>query len=977
MSIEPGSSSAEATARYAPPTPAEGWQVAFSVDGEDHHVVVDVRESLWETMTYRLGLTGANMGCDRAQCGICNVLVDGRAVNSCSVLTARLAGKDVRTVAGLHSGDTVGGLHPLQRAFWEEAAFQCGICTKGFIMTSYALLQSNPDPSDDDIRNAIAGVLCRCGEGPRIVRAIKRAAAELRDGRPAGYTDPHASGTTLMPHTSEVIGTSVPRIQGFGSVTDKGNYLSLQTLPGMAFVRTLRSPYPRAKVVSIDTTAAERLPGVIKILHRFNLPEQYLQVSIEGPPPRRLFNEEVVQVGMPVALVAAETEHIADDALALIDVEYDVLEPALDYLTAAGADKQWDNPLPGTIRNIIKPVVVGEPDAALAEADLIVEHITTTPYEQHLPLELRTGLYYWEGEKLVTYQTTHRTFDVRRELARWLSLPEDDVRIIQTGFMGSSYGSADHLVEELVLPAVMAKLIQRPVRSMLTREESFLTSAHRGRTRTRVKLGVSQDGDFQGVDVEVLYDGGTNAGLPASAAAAEGLTGIGVRGGWYVFEILYSYPHQKYEGTEVWTNNFRAGPMRGVGRNFGLFALETAIEKAAYEAGIDPLQLRLRNLNETGAVFDEMTGAQPGLKFGRTGGLRASLLRAAELIGWDRNWHPPYSREIRPGVFHGIGIVSAVDRGGGRQGGATPEAAPPPSTGQVVLHTDGTLEVFSGSTEVGAGQRTLMAMIAAQAAGIPLDEIAIATGVDTAVNTNTGPSNSSLQTNVAGWAVLEAAGAVKELLLAEAAPRLSAQLGRTVGPDDLGVRDGWITVTGRTDVRVLVREIMTGLGKPLRAASDRRRRLTAESVAMGAHAVEVAVDTATGGIEVLHYAAVHDVGRVLNRISLIQQVEGGVMMGLGGTLHEELLVDDVTGVPITANILEYKPPTTLEVPPMDVDFVEVPQDYGPYGAVAIGQASTPPVAPAVANAIYNAVGIWVADLPFSPSRMLAALGERG
>jgi xanthine dehydrogenase molybdenum-binding subunit len=678
---------------------------------------------------------------------------------------------------------------------------------------------------------------------------------------------------------------------------------------------------------------------------------------------------------MPVAVVAAESEHIADDALALIEVEYEVLEPALDYLVAASASKQWDNPLPGTIRTIMKPVIVGEPDRALAESDIVVENVTTTPYEQHVPLELRTGLYFWEGETLVTYQTTHRTFDVRRELAKWLLIPEEQVRVIQTGFMGSSYGSADHIVEELVLPAVMARIVGRPVRSMLSREESFLTSAHRGRTRTQVKLGVSRDGDLEALAVDVLYDGGTNAGLPASAAAARGLTGIGVIGGWYVFQILYTYPHQKYEGTEVWTNNFRAGPMRGVGRHFGLFALETAIEKAAYASSLDPLEFRLKNLNEKGAVFDELTGEQPGHLFGRPGGQRASLLRAAELIDWKERWHPAGAREVRPGVYHGMGIVSAIDRGGGKQGGTSYAAPPPPSTAQVSLHPDGTLEVFSGSTEVGSGQRTLLAMIAAQTSGIPLDEVKIASAVDTTINTNTGPTNSSLQMNVGGWAVLEASEIVKEQLVARATTRMRSELGVEAEPDRLDVRDGWVFVKGAETTRMSVRDVLAGIDGPLTGASDRRRVIDVESVAVGAHAVEIEVDTTTGSIHILRYAAVHDVGRILNRMAVEQQVEGGIAMGIGGALYEELLVDEQTGLPLNTNILDYKQPSILELPPFAIDFVEFPQDYGPFGAVAIGQASTPPVGPVLANAFYNATGVWLTDLPLSRTRVKAALGS--
>ena len=944
--------------------------VHLTIDDHEHDIRVEARESLWETLTLRLGQRGANIGCDRAQCGVCNVIVDGQAVNSCALLTARLDGRVVRTAAGLATGpgDGVEGLHPLQRSFWEEGAFQCGICTKGFLMSSLALLERRPDPSEAEVLDALSGILCRCGEQARIVRAVRRAADEM-----AGRATAPAPAPSLMPHTSEVIGTRVPRIHGRSQVTGDATYVSLMSLPGQVFVQTLRSPYPRARVLRVDASRAEALPGVVRVLHAFNLPEPYRSIMIEGPPPRRLLNEEVIQVGMPIAVVAAESDGIAHDAIALIEVEYEVLEPALDFLVAASAAKQWDNALPGTIRNVMGPIVIGEPDQALDDADVLVESVATTAYEQHLPLELRTGLYEWQGDTLVTWQTTHRTFDVRRELAKWLSLPEEQVRVIQTGFMGSSYGSADQLVEELALPAVVARLVERPVRSVLSREDSFLTSAHRGRTRTHVKLGVSREGDLRALSVDVLFDGGTNAGLPPSAAAATGLTGVGVLGGWYPFQILYSYPHQRYEGAEVWTNNFRAGPMRGVGRHFGLFALETAMERAAHAVDIDPLDFRLRNLNETGSLFDELTGEGPGLPFGRVGGQRASLLRAAELIHWRERWHPAGAREVRPGVFHGMAIVSAIDRGGGKQGGAPRDGLPPPSTGQVLLHPDGALEVRSGSTEVGAGQRTLLAMLAAQTTGMPLDEVRIDPGVDTAFNTNTGPSNSSLQMNVAGWAIVEASEQIRQQVCELAAGRFQGAGAGVVSPDELTIRDGWITLAG-SEQRVTIREVVAGLDAPIEAASDRRGRLTVESVATGAHAVEVEVDTRTGAIHVVRYVAVHDVGRALNRLMLDQQVEGGVAMGLGGALYEELLVDWQTGLPLNANILDYKPPSILEVPPIVVDFVEFPQDFGPYGAMAIGQASTPPVGPVLANAFHNATGVWLQDLPLTRARVLAALG---
>jgi aerobic-type carbon monoxide dehydrogenase small subunit (CoxS/CutS family) len=296
-------------------------------------------------MTLRLGQRGANLGCDRAQCGACNVILDGRAVNSCAQLTARLNGSSVRTAASLATGPGMVGLHPLQRVFWEEGAFQCGICTKGYLMTSLALLERNPSPTPDEVTEALSGILCRCGEQDRIIKAVVRAAAEMRY---QGQVPPPRE--TLMPHTSDVLGTRVPRIHGREQLTDEGDFVSLMSLPNQVFVKTLRSPYARARVLRVEATAAEQMPGVVRVLHAHNLPEPYRSIVIESPPERRLLNTEVIHVGMPVAVVAAESEHIAEDALARIEVEYEVLEPATDFEKAAGYERQWENLLPGTVR---------------------------------------------------------------------------------------------------------------------------------------------------------------------------------------------------------------------------------------------------------------------------------------------------------------------------------------------------------------------------------------------------------------------------------------------------------------------------------------------------------------------------------------------------------------------------------------------------------------------------------------------------
>jgi putative selenate reductase molybdopterin-binding subunit len=938
--------------------------VRMHVDGVTHEVDCDVRESLWETLVYRLGHRGANLGCERGECGACNVMIDGRSVASCLALTARLGrGQRITTVEGLRSGPGIDGLHALQRAFWELGAVQCGACTKGAIVAAAALLRRRPDPDDEEIGRALIGVLCRCGAYARMAAAVAHAAREMRGDRAA-------TRAPLVPATSEVLGLAVPRLHGLGSVTGDGEYVSLVSRPGMTFMRTLRSPYPHARLRRVDASRAEQRPGVVAVIHAFNVPERYRRLVVDaGPPPRYALDEELVQVGMPVALVVAESEHAADDAIAEIEVEYEILPAVLDYEAAADtrAARHWHSDFPGTVRATYGPVTVGDPDATFPGCDAVVEQVTTTPHHQHVPIELRTGVYHWEGETLVTYQTSREPFTVRKKLADWLGMKEENVRVIQTGFMGGSFGNSDHIVEEVLLPAIAAKLTGRTVRSMLSRDESFLVSTHRGPSRTHVRLGVQRDGRLKALAVDALFDCGTNVGATDAGGTP------GVRGAWYPFQILYAYEHQTYRGTEVFTNNFRSGSMRGVGRNFGLFALETAMDKAAHAIGMDRLELRLRNVNERGAVFDETTGTQPGLPFGRPGGQRASLVRAAEMIDWPRATHAPGAREVRPGVFHGAAIVCSVDRGGGTLGGARNN--PPPSTGQVVLHPDGTLEVLSGSADQGAGQRTILAMIAAQTTGIPLDRITIAPGVDTALNTDTGPTRSSLQMNLGGWGVYEAAVSLKEQLLALAAARVSADAGRAVKPEELDVRDGVVFAPDDPALRATVRDVVAELDAPLRAAGVHRGRYDTERVATGAHAAEVEVDTQTGSIAITRYVAVHDVGRMLNRQALEQQVEGGVVFGLGAVFWEHLLYDASTGLPVNPSILDYMVPRMFDAPTVEMDFVEFPQDYGPYGALPIGQASTPPTAPVVVNAVYNAVGVWMHDLPLSRERVLRAVGR--
>jgi CO/xanthine dehydrogenase Mo-binding subunit len=762
-----------------------------------------------------------------------------------------------------------------------------------------------------------------------------------------------AGGASGSLDTSEfaVLGKKQPRVQGLGIVTGIGHYVQNMSVPNMLFMKTLRSPHPHARILRVDTRAAEKLPGVVAVLHRGNLPEEYREVRLgSGPPFRYIFNEEVFEQGAPIVALVAESDHIADEALHLIEVDYEVLPHVLDPIEGMRptTPKQWENRFDGTILNIADPLVRGNPDA-LGGADVVVESVTSRSTEQHMPLEMSTSICWWDNDRLIMYFTNQHAHGTRDALAQALKLPQHRVRVIQTGYIGSGYGerSGGDLAE--VHAAILAKLTSRPVRAMSTRAEEFVTRTHRGRARNEAKLGVNRDGTIVGGQFKIIADVG---GYRFNSAT----------GSWHIMENLYKIPNLKLEAVDVFTNSFKTQFYRCVAHPNGTWAVETLMEKAAAQIGMDPLEFRLRNLNDerqpdTGKPYSNA-------------GIRDCLQAVAERIGWQQAWHQPKARQVRPGVYHGVGIAAhACSHGAGSN----------LATGQVIVNLDGTLQAISGSTDIGPGQRTLMAMIAAETVGIPYDETTITPEVDTDLTTDTAGTNGSRQTNTAGWGMYKAGLDAKQQLMEWGARKFAADAQRrgetlSLRPDELDVRNGFVFVKADPSQRQAVKEVVAFSTAPIVGRGVHIQDPTWERVAWGAHAAEIEVDTITGSIRVLRYVASHDVGRALNPFAVEQQIEGGVVMGLGATLTEQLLIDQATGLPLNANILDYKAPSIKDIPRgIEVILVEKPKAYGVYGAHGIGE---PPIAlppPTVGNALHNALGIWVESLPLTREKVLAAL----
>jgi xanthine dehydrogenase molybdenum-binding subunit len=738
-----------------------------------------------------------------------------------------------------------------------------------------------------------------------------------------------------------VVGTKQVRTHGIGIVTGTGRYTENMTMPGMVFMRTLRSKYPHAKIKSIDTSKAEKLAGVVAILHRFNLPKQYADLSVDAGPPRRfMFGEEVYQVGAPVAAVVAETPHAADEALRLIDVQYEVLPAVTDMLEAmrSTTPKQWDNKLDGTILAVAQPFRRGDPDRGMTQGDVVVEAVTTRGFENHMALELSGSLTWWDNDKLIHIGTARHAHGRRARMAQFLNVPQSDVRVISPGYLGASYGShRDPDWEEAIAP-VMAQVVGRPVKAQNTRSEDFVVRTHRAENRIESKMAVKRDGTI----VAATYKVTANVGAHRSGAAT---------GAWIGYQRTYTIPNLKLEAIDVFTNQYRYGSYRCVSHPFATWSQEILIDKAAYAINMNPLDIRLKNINEAGDVDGKVPYDNPGL--------RACIEQAVAAIGWKDKWHAPKTKEVRPGVFHGIGLAAHTCSHGA--GGS-------PSTASVVINVDGTLTVVSGAAEVGPGERTVMAMIASEALSIPIDMVGITPDVDTDYTADTGNTAGSRQTLSGGWGAYEAAIDARQQVLRIAAQKL------TVKPEDLDIKAGTVFVKADPTKKLTMTDVVGLANNPILGRGAHIHEATWERIGFAAHAAEVEVDTFTGSVKIIKYVAAHDVGKAINPFATEQQIEGGVIMGIGAALLEENLVDKSTGLPINDNILEYKALSIKDVPrKIDVIMVEKTKKYGVYGAHGVGEPPTAVPPPTLSNAIYNAIGVRLESMPMTRNKVLAGL----
>lgn len=865
----------------AAPPPSPTTSILLKVNGQERRVEVEDRWTLAEVFRDHLGLTGTKIGCDRSQCGACTVLLDGSPIYSCTYLAVWADGRELTTVEGLANGDQ---LDPLQQSFIDHDGPQCGFCTSGQLMSATALLANNPSPTRDEVRQGLAGNICRCSNYNRYVDSVSRKPLESEE-------------ESVAANPMSLVGAATPRLDAVYRVTGRADYTGDVNLPGMLYARVLRSPHPHARILRIDTSPARALPGVEAVLTHENCAIQWS--SGDSRNERRLFNNPVKYYGDAVAAVAARDRHLAEEALEKIEVEYEPLDFVLDPERALENDAPVIQPggnLSPRSDGTREPEIYerGDLEAGLAASDIVLEDTYVTKHINNAQMEPRVAIAEWQGGKLTVWTCTQGIANCRRDIARDMDLPQEDVRVI-CHYMGGGFGNKNQCQDSDLMAAALAKDTRRPVKLEFTRLEDFLCVHGRWPTRQHYRVGARQDGTLQAIELRGYSGMGPHRKSSGDIAGTE----------------LYTCPNLRKTIYPVYTNMSVSANFRAPAYPQGVFGMESIMDDLAHRLEMDPVAFRLKNA--TRMYHDEtpfVSWAMPEVI--RTG---------AERFQWSERWRRPGSDAgpMKRGVGMAMGAFAArVGR----------------SNAVLRLDSSGRLFLHVGVTDIGTGAKTTMAMIAAEAMGFDLDRVEVVWG-DTDRSPYSVGESGSRTTNYTGYAVVKAAENLKRQI------------------DERGLPEG--------------DEVLVAEAAPEPSLDGKARYASA------AHFVEVEVDTELGGVRVLKYLAVHESGRIINPLTAVSQVKGGVTQGIGMALHEELLYDQNTGIPLNPGYYGARVMTHLDTPDIEVHFLDASDEYGPYGAKSVGESTIIPAVAAMGNAIFNATGVRFKELPMSRDRILEAL----
>jgi putative selenate reductase molybdopterin-binding subunit len=997
-------------------------KVSFTLNGSIIEVDVPENKTVLSLLREDLGVFGVKHGCETGECGACTVLLDGIPVNTCVMLAAQVHGRQIVTIEDIGEHPDQGwrdteGLHPIQQAFVETGAIQCGFCTPAMVLAAKALIDQNPSPSEDDVRDSLSGILCRCTGYEKPIQAILRAAARMRgeevepipgltlipidlfdaaddpiEGLGPSKTGPDTlTRTSVMPQikvspdweTRSTVGRPEPKVDAVKLVQGKPAFAADVEMRGMLVAKVLHSPIAHGLIKRIDVTKARALPGVAAVLTWKDLPRVVYSTAgqsdpIPGPLDSFSLDKKVRFVGDRVAFVAAETEEIAVEALSLIEVEFEELEPILDMGEAMGeeapqihdeeeyvnfADSDPTKNLAAEIR-----IDIGDVKRGFEEADHIFEATYQVPKVQQAHIEPHVVVTYWdEDDRLVIRTSTQVPFHVRRQMSPVLGLPAKRIRVIKPRIGGGFGGKQEVLIEDVAAHLTIAT--GRPVVYEYTRAEEFFASRSRHPMRITMRTGVKSDGTITANEMYALSDTGAYG---CHALTVTGNTGHKSMALYVGDGKFREEPNIRFYADIVYTNTPPSGAYRGYGVPQGYWALERHMEKVARSLELDPLEFRLKNTLRAGELHPFSTawseGREPRPETINTCGLDDCVHQGAAAIEWADKYNNPEWRKV-PGAPHlrrGIGVAAVM------QGTAIPYLDM--GGASIKMNDDGSFNLLVGATDLGTGSDTVLAQQAAEVLGVPLDDMIVYSS-DTDFTPFDKGAYASSTTYISGAAVVRAAQQVAERIKIRAARMLSENEETQVSTEELFLADRVVsTPDGRS---VSLEEIalnslhhedqeqIMGIGSYVSPVSP---------PPFAAQFAQVVVDVETGQVEVQELVMAVDSGVIINPLTASGQVEGGMTQALGYAVSEEMIYDDA-GYAREIDFRDYHIFASDEMPRLKTIFVETVEPSHPFGVKAVAEIPMDGVAPAVGNAVLDACGADVTVAPITPERVWRALKE--
>ena len=904
--------------------------IAFSVNGNNVTVAVSPVERLSKVLRERLEMTGTKVGCDAGDCGACTVLLDGEPVCSCLVAAGQVEGHEITTVEGLANRAPI--FDQLQKSFLRLGAAQCGACTPGMLLSATALLERCATPSEADVMDAIGGVLCRCTGYRKIITAV----LEARSGKVAEPS----------PSAGKAVGSRLIRLDGQGKVDGTEIFGADEIPAGALLVRAIRSPYQRARFRfgNLDAFIAAH-PGIHRVLTARDIPGENRYGVIPRFADQPVFAEAETRFrGEAVAAVVGEAQTIEGLDYSNFPVAWEEL-PALITIAAALAPEA-ERIHPNREHNVLVRgrVVRGDAERALAESDIVVEDEYETGFIEHAYIEPEAGFARRIDDQIEIQACTQSPYMDRADIARILGIAPEAVRIIPTAVGGGFGAKLDLSVQPFV--ALAAWHLRQPVRMVYSRSESIISTTKRHPSQIRVRVGANRDGKLTAMDFTADFNTGAYSSWGPTVAARVPVHASGP----------YHVPHYRALTRAVHTHLVPAGAFRGFGVPQTAIAQEQLYDDLADKLAIDRLEFRITN------ALNHETPTVTGQIMGEGVGIRACFEALRPRWADARAEAAAFNAQATSPVRRGVGVA-------GMWYGCGNTSLPNPSTIRVGLKADGRIALHQGAVDIGQGSNTIVTQICADALGAPIDRFDLVSG-DTSITPDCGKTSASRQTFVTGKAAYMAGIELRKAIL---------HLADACECATMAFKHSAVTVTDdgkrRTfSLRGLPLDnhgyVLTGEATfdPPTSPLDENGQGTPYAVyGFGAHLAEIAIDAELGTVRVLKITAAHDVGRAINPTLIEGQIEGGAAQGLGMALMEEFFPGK------GENLHDYLIPSAGDMPPVESILIEDASPVGPFGAKGIGEQAVIPTAPAILNAIHDAIGVRIRRLPATPDRIRAAI----